>query len=324
MVQTRVLKIIASGFTLLFTIYSLKHFPPTTNCCVKISTPEPIEEAFVTFCDSNPDYLALLETVLDSVHHFSTRPIIVYGIDVDLKLNFQKYPRSIQRRLKQSDCGQSIYFCKLAAIVHSNVRYGIYIETDTLVNWNVDVLFDVLHQWSYALPIAPRHPNDPRNYKRFLKQFDLDFSNRTTPYIHAHLLWTFRSYGFLREALAYMQKGYFLGANYDETGINVLLWKAKANHTLCKIDPFFTFLSVYEARQRHCTEFCHTAFILVHGSKNSTEMRDLFDRLKRHAGFPFIQTVNNGFHYLNQSEHSCCYPDSRPSSIHPLLCEHSG
>jgi hypothetical protein len=183
------------------------------------STPS---EAFVTFCDNKPSYLALLNNVLDSVHYFSTRPIIVYGIDIDLDIDATKYPRLIKRRLNTNDCGPSIYFCKIHAIIESKLDYGIYIEADTLVNWNVDLLFDVLHRWPYPLPLAPRHPNDPLNYEQFLKEFKLDLTNRTTPYIHAHILWNYRAYLFLRRARTFMREGYFFDANFDETGINIL------------------------------------------------------------------------------------------------------
>ncbi|CAF3502908.1 unnamed protein product [Adineta steineri] len=127
------------------------------------STPR---EAFVTFCNNNPKYLALLTNVFDSIHSFSTHPIIVYGIDTDLNIDSKKYPRVIQRRLSQKDCGNSIYFCKFYVIVHSQVDYGVYLEADTL---------------------------------------------------RAHNL---------------MRQNNFLGANFDETDLNILLWQARANHTL--------------------------------------------------------------------------------------------
>jgi hypothetical protein len=63
------------------------------------------KEAFVTFSNNNPMYLALLYVLLDSVHAFSTRPIICFGIDVDLIIDLVKYPRVIKRRIKQKDCG---------------------------------------------------------------------------------------------------------------------------------------------------------------------------------------------------------------------------
>ena len=63
------------------------------------------KEAFVTFSNNQPAYLAVLKVLLDSVHAFSTRPIIAFGIDVDLDIDTKQYPRVIKRRISQSDCG---------------------------------------------------------------------------------------------------------------------------------------------------------------------------------------------------------------------------
>ena len=63
------------------------------------------KEAFVTFSNNNPRYLALLKILLDSIHAFSTRPIIAFGIDIDLDIDTKQYPRLIKRRLQQKDCG---------------------------------------------------------------------------------------------------------------------------------------------------------------------------------------------------------------------------
>ncbi|CAF4080234.1 unnamed protein product [Rotaria sp. Silwood2] len=70
---------------------------------------------------------------------------LAYGINVDLNIDSKKYPRLIKRHLSQKDCGSSIYY----------------------FNWNVDILFDVLHRWHYPLPIATCHPDDPINYEHF-------------------------------------------------------------------------------------------------------------------------------------------------------------
>ena len=68
------------------------------------SLPQP-KEAFVTFSNNNPNYLALFKIFLDSVHAFSTRPVIAFGIDVDLDVDTKEYPRLIKRRISQKDCG---------------------------------------------------------------------------------------------------------------------------------------------------------------------------------------------------------------------------
>jgi hypothetical protein len=283
------------------------------------STPN---EAFVTFANNDVKYLTLLSNLLDSIHQFSTRPVIAYGIDVDLDLNITKYPRLIKRRLNRTMCGESIYFCKIYAIVDSKIDYGVHIDADSVVNYNNDILFDVVRKWPYPLPLAPRHPEDPLNYYWFLPHFGLNLNSRTIPYIHGQFSWNYRAYPFFEQALTLMRQGHFMGANYDETGINVLLWKAKANHTLCKIDPYYSFLSAYESNETTCKQYCHTAFVLIHGSKHPKTMGDLFQRLKNHTGSPFIQTRSHGMHYLNETQYTCCYPDSQPSPIHPLLCQH--
>ena len=36
----------------------------------------------------------------------------------------------------------------------------------------------------------------------------------------------------------------------------------------------------------------------------------------------FAMTIDRGMHYLNETQYTCCYPDSQPSPIHPLLCQY--
>jgi hypothetical protein len=77
----------------------------SNNNSQNTNTSEQPKEAFVTFSNNHPQYLAVLKVLLDSVHAFSTRHIIVFGIDVDLDLDIKQYPRVIKRRIQQSDCG---------------------------------------------------------------------------------------------------------------------------------------------------------------------------------------------------------------------------
>ena len=92
----------------------------TTDQNTNISVPQP-KEAFVTFSNNNPNYLALFKVLLDSVHAFSTRPIIAFGIDVDLDVDIKQYPRLIKRRIAQKDCGPVRY--TYTSISHRNFSY---------------------------------------------------------------------------------------------------------------------------------------------------------------------------------------------------------
>ena len=104
-------------------------------------------------------------------------------------------------------------------------------ETDDIVNYNVDVLFDVARVWPYPLPLSPRHPDGPKNYNHFMQQYNL--KKITIPYIHAHMVWNYRAIPFLKSLQSLLQSGDFMVGS-DEIAVNVMLWKAKANHTLCK------------------------------------------------------------------------------------------
>jgi hypothetical protein len=127
-------------------------------------------------------------------------------------------------------------------------------ETDDVVNYNVDVLFEVLHVWPHPVPLSPRHPNNPMDYGQYLLQHNV--SKSTTPYIHAHMIWTYRALPFLKELHSLLQQGHFYGVNYDETAVNVMLWKARANHTLCRYGKIFLNIPKIESKYLFRSLFC--------------------------------------------------------------------
>jgi len=91
------------------------------------------------------------------------------------------------------------------------------------------------------------------------------------------------------------------------------------------LDPYFTYSKPYENWPiiENCERYCHTVFITLHGCKEPPISAALLTRLKANAGKPTVQTLGmGGMKYLNDTNITCCYPDSKPSPIHPLLCEH--
>lgn len=125
-----------------------------------------------------------------------------------------------------------MYFCKIHAIVSSNVDYGVLMEADDIVNYNVDVLFEILHIWPYDYPLAPRHEGQTYTYTEHMAR--VNATKRTTPYIHAHMIWNYRALPFLIQLRNHLRAGLFSDATFDEMGLNVMLWKYKANMTLCR------------------------------------------------------------------------------------------
>jgi hypothetical protein len=282
------------------------------------------KEAFITFTNSQLNYVKLLYILLDSVHLFSTRPVIVFSVDFDLIINHTRHPRVTVERISQANCGPEIFACKLFAIVSSGVNYGVQLETDSVVNYNIDLLFDMLHVWPYDLPLAPKHPTDPNNYRLYMNQYRVKY--RSVPYMHGTFAWTYRAYPFIRRVLKLMQRGSFMDANCDETAMNVMLWKSKANHTLCKYDPYGpTYLGKYEHSQStpDCLPHCDGVYLIFHGQKDSSISKNIFERLRKLGPHrPFVQTPQ-GLKWFNETNITCCHPSAtRPSPLHPLLCEY--
>ena len=92
------------------------------------------------------------------------------------------------------------------------------------------------------------------------------------------------------------------------------------------LDPFFTFVEAYEKWPvvEECKRYCYSVFITLHGSKVADVSGALLTRLKGYVGKPAKQLAGmDGIVHIDDSSASCCFPDSKQSPIHPLLCEHS-
>lgn len=264
-----------------------------------------IDEAFVTF--ATPNYFGLLEVLLDSVHYFSKRPIVVYGINTDLPFNTNKYPRLIKRRIDvDGEYSQLplIYFQKLNIILKSNINYGIYIEADDIVNYGIDSLFARCKDVD-SYPLYPIHPRDPNNQSSIMHL--LGVTKKSMPYVHGHIIFSQKCMPFLRECYDFCckYKG-SIGANWDETVMNVMLWKHKVtDHYVPIFDPYFTSITNYisgddkfkdpyfQPIANYISEYkkfnidmknIPIEYHMFHGCKNTNEARHVFELLKNNIG----------------------------------------
>ena len=282
------------------------------------------KEAFVIFTNQQKQYVALLDVLLDSIHLFSSRSVIVFTVDFDLMINRTRHSRLFTERIAQNDCGPNIYACKIYAMIASEVQYGVQIDVDSVVNYHVDLLFEMLHQWPHEFPLAPKHPGDPKDYKYDMKEHHVQYAS--TPYMHGAFLWTFRSYRFLLLVLTSMQRVSFQNAQLDETAMNVMLWKAKTKYVLCKYDPYGPiYIDKYEKSEKNpeCLPHCDGIYLVFHGQKESSVSEQIFRRLQTLGSTrPFVQTPH-GLKFFNDTNVTCCHPSAtRTSNIHRLICEY--
>lgn len=242
---------------------------------------EKINEAFVTFATKN--YFPLLEVTIASVHEFSTRPIVAYGINDDIPFDNIKYPRLIKRRIDDELMGKwpLIYFEKFNIILQSEVENGIYIESDDIVNYRVDDLFS-LCRFIGKYPLSPIHPEDPNNQSGVMQLMGV--AEKTNPYIHAHIIFSQNCIPFIKQCLdvglTYKKQ---INSCWDETVLNVMLWKNNVKNWFAPIyDPYFEYISNYiEDKPIKATGMHNVLYHMFHGCKDVTKAWEILNLLKK-------------------------------------------
>lgn len=216
-----------------------------------------IEEAFVAFATSN--YFPCLKVLLDSVKAFSTRKIVVFGLNADIPFSTDEYPCLIKKRIDVDLKKVSAYHWKPRILLESGVRYGIYIDSDLILNEGVDELFKQCRQVK-DYPVCPIHPSDPDDVYDLMEA--LGVTNKSMHYVHNdQIMFNESCRPFIEEWLITGIAYQHLAINHDEKVLNVLLWKHGATQYAESTDPFYAYLPTYlkltpeERRQKKCYMF---------------------------------------------------------------------
>src|SRR5581483_9878849 len=234
-----------------------------------LNTPDIIEEGFVAFATRS--YFPILEVLIKSVHAFSTRPIVVFGINDDIPFSTTKYPHLIKKRIDVNLNEFHIFYQKPRIIAHSGIKYGIYVEADDIVAPNIDEMFT----WCKNVqdyPLCPIHPNNVNVLPDIMQSIGV--KNKSMPYVHGHIVFAPSCKHFILEWLkaCYMYKEVASKQNYDESILNVLLWKYNAVTYLPPYDPFCTLYVDYinNKNGNHTINYCDNNIVpfMFHGAKN--------------------------------------------------------
>lgn len=196
-----------------------------------------MSEGYVTFVNNNKKYLSLLDTLIESVISFSDKKIEVFSINFDFEHSSNKV---LSKKINiVNENFANICYSKLYASFNSEFDYGIQLDSDFILTKKMDNLFSHIKQIG-SLPLGSLHPNDPNNQTNIMSH--LGVSTKTQPYVHA-------TYGFSNECKPFLedcfklsqdfQKKNIVPLNYDETILNVMLWKHNSNQWLDTYDPYY-------------------------------------------------------------------------------------
>jgi hypothetical protein len=241
-----------------------------------------IPEAFVTHTDRR--FLRLSEVLVRGLAHFSRRPVVVFGVDVDIDYDA---PNLVKRRI-ESD-GEHIAYSKLRAILESEVEHGVYLDADNVPNRGVDALFAAPPEVG-AYPLLPRHPRDLGDDVNGEWMGRLGVREKSMPYVHSCTI------AFSPACRAFLEECQRVCGDCDRTGehppvvdetiLNALLWKHGATRSLssCNIPHRFferyldgTFESDPEFESRFGGHPYH--FHTFHYCKDPERAQSMLDRL---------------------------------------------
>lgn len=217
-----------------------------------------IPEAFVTFVGLHGTTEKTSEEadlLLQSVHHFSTRPILVVNfLDwVPDEWTPERFPNMVLLHGKPLVRDKPFFFNKFRAMLFSKVKTGIVLDADQWANRGLDVMFRRAREETnseYPYPIMPVHwlSKDPESddYQGYAFKFKhADAPPRTMRWGHAHPTWTHHALSFLSTWTSYIlapdktdAPAWLLaeGAVPDEDLMNFGLWAEKATKQWCKFD----------------------------------------------------------------------------------------
>jgi hypothetical protein len=248
------------------------------------SKQEVIEEGYVAY--ATPNYFPLLEVLLDSVKAFSTRPIVVYGINADIPFSNEDYPFMIKRRMDIGELSrENIFYTKPRVILESGIRHGIYLDADNILNQGCDALFEHCKK-ERSYPLCPILPNDFQVDLPELMQA-MSVEKQSMPYLHGHVIFTEKCLPFIAEWRESSRRyGHVSTRTHDEGILNALLWKYQVNEYVNLYDPYYAlaydYLSGGTDQHRHHGYKDWVGkidFYLFHGCKNPQEARRVLDLL---------------------------------------------
>ena len=263
----------------LFLLLILPLFSPYLAADESDASPK---EGWVLF--ANEPYFPLLEVALASIHEFSTRPVVVVGMNADVPFSLEMYPRLIKKRIDVDFNLRKPYFYKPQAIIEADLDYGVYLDADAILNKGCDALFDMCRKVD-EFPLCPTHEDDAWVLEDALTFFNV--TKRSMHYVHSDVIvYSKKCQSFIEEwnrmCLDYPQLGVPV---WDETLINVLFWMKGATVQLLRCDPYNAYFDDYlKMTTAEMAKPPYSYWFVFHGNKDVDRgWRMLFDLVAKHS-----------------------------------------
>lgn len=239
-----------------------------------------MSEGYVTYVDDNPQYLQLVDILVESILSFSTRSIEVFSINCDYK---HSSDRVLNQRINIKEKNfTTICYSKLYSSINCSFDYGIQLDSDIIITDKLDILFEKTKEVEET-PLCPIHPSDP-NDQDWLMNY-LGVKVKTQPYVHASsYIFSNSCKPFLQECYDLSQKLMSIGYTpsfHDETILNTMLWKYKSEKYVDCYDPYFELFLNHSTKHTHGYGWMENInFYTCHGIKDPTFAKSVLTDLQ--------------------------------------------
>jgi hypothetical protein len=238
-----------------------------------------MNKGFVTFSDQK--YLPLLEVLLDGLDTISAYPVEVFTTGFTLKNRWSKV-RAYRVHTKFT----SIFQLKIYAASRSSFDYAVMLDADSVPNLNADKLIEAAELFERPYPLMTKHGCPPQNWHALMKR--LGVKTETLPYGQATFLFSKSSRPFMTECdriFTKLMEEEHWPPNWDETLLNVMLWRANAS---AQVNAFNCFegvsTSYFEGELPDFYKIYYASaalsYHIFHGQKDATKARELLERVK--------------------------------------------
>lgn len=241
-----------------------------------------IRDAYVGFADDNR--IELYAPVADAVGSLSSRPLLFFAVQAQKVPTWSLAPHVVVIRLGKLPL--HIWFAKMVAISVAPSQHGVIIEADSVITQHCDSLFGIVSRFCGPHPLLALHPAQDR------PSVVIPLEQRSTPFLHAHAVWTHRARLFAERILRHCSKETGTGfedrlpaidCTSDEDAMTTALWNAKYSSYLCVFDPFFLKpeLDDWAAGRPLSQDQPSQAFFIVHGAKSMGDLASSLSLVKR-------------------------------------------
>jgi len=247
-----------------------------------------MNNGYVFVTNRNPNFLKLLDIAVCSVLAFSDKKIEIFGINFDYQERIDD--RILVKRLNLPvENFNNICMSKLSSIINCSFDGGIYLDADTIINRETDVLFSILDR-IVDLPILPEHEGskiavNDHNLLNLMKFFGV--KHPTQPYVHADtIIFNHKCKMFFKQCIEMSDLLIKNGGQHfagDEGIVNINLWKNKAKDCYIDLcDPNYQYFENKLGLIRG--QVIDWDYFVCHGCKDIGRANRILEELKKRDG----------------------------------------